>query len=222
VSAVTGTNVSATARPRLSPDHQVIADLIPDGCRVLDLGCGEGDLLAALMELKHARAEGIEISDQCIQACVARGVANVQHGDLEAGLSDYSDQSVDYVILTNTLQVLYRPLALIGEMARVGKQCIVSFPNFAHWRARAQLMFGGRMPKTRRLPYEWYDTPNIHLTTIRDFRDLCARADLRVLEEVALRTAPSTAARVHLLPNLLADQAVFLVSRTARSHPGGG
>lgn len=198
-------------RNGLAPEHEVIVDLIPEGSRVLDLGCGSGDLLSALMKRRHVRAEGIEIAPECIAACVARGVANVHQGDLDEGLADYADQSVDYVILTSTLQVLQRPLELVREMARVGRRCIIGFPNFAHWRARLQLGLQGRMPVTERLPYQWYDTPNIHLTTIRDFRELCRAADLRVEEEIPLRTGPGGATRVRLLANLRADYAIFVV-----------
>jgi methionine biosynthesis protein MetW len=187
-------------------------DLIPAGSHVLDLGCGSGELLSALMARKGVRAEGIEIAPECIQACVARGVHNVHQADLEEGLSDYADQSVDYVIMTSTLQVLHRPLALIKDSVRVGRACIVGFPNFAHWRSRVQLGLGGRMPVTGRLPYQWHDTPNIHLTTIRDFRALCASSGLWVLREVGLRTGETTATRVCCAPNLLADYAVFVVA----------
>src|SRR5271157_2501500 len=118
---------------RLLPEHRVIMDLIAEGSRVLDLGCGEGDLLLALRVRKKVRPEGIELSEACIQSCVAKGLFSVQHGDLDEGLGDYPDKSIDDVILTNTIQVLQRPMVLIREMARVGKRCIVSFPNFAHW-----------------------------------------------------------------------------------------
>jgi methionine biosynthesis protein MetW len=197
---------------RLTAEHEVIIGLIEEGTRVMDLGCGEGDLLLALKVLKKARAEGIELSEACIQACVAKGLLNVHHGDLDEGLADYPDKSVDYVISTNTIQVLHRPMTLIREMARVGKRCIISFPNFAHWSVRWQLFSQGRMPKTDRLPHEWYETLNIHLTTLVDFRDFCGKAGLRVLREVPLRTSASgQCSVVRLLPNLLADEAIFVV-----------
>ena len=132
----------------LTPAHRLVLDLIEEGTRVMDLGCGEGDLLKALKVMKNIRAEGIELSEDCIQACVAKGLFNVHHGDLDEGLADYTDQSVDYVIMMNTIQVLHRPFFLLREMARVGKKCIVGFPNFAHWSIRFQLFFYGRMPKT--------------------------------------------------------------------------
>ena len=197
---------------RLTPEHKLILNLIETGKRVLDLGCGEGDLLLALKVLKGVRAEGIELSDACVQACVAKGLFSVQHGDLDEGLADYPDKSVDYVISTNTIQVLHRPMVLIREMARVGKRCIVSFPNFAYWRVRLQLFLKGRMPKTLKLPYEWYETFNIHLTTIHDFRDFCRKAGLNVLREIALRTsAQGKCTEVTFLPNLRADAAIFIL-----------
>jgi len=195
----------------LAPEHRLIVDLVEPGTRVLDLGCGEGDLLKALQVEKQARAEGVELSESCIQACVAKGLFSVHHGDLDEGLAEYADKSVDYVILTNTIQVLHRPLLLIREMSRVGKKCIISFPNFGHWPIRLQLFFQGRMPKSRRLPYEWYDTPNIHLLTIRDFRVFCQEAGLRVLREIAISTSDGRCRQIRLMPNLLADAAVFVV-----------
>ena len=211
---------------RLLPEHRVIMGLIAEGSRVLDLGCGEGDLLLALKIKKNVRAEGIELSEACIQSCVAKGLFNVHNGDLDEGLADYPDKSIDDVILTNTIQVLHRPLLLIQEMARVGKRCIVSFPNFAHWPVRWQLFSRGRMPKTGKLPHEWYETLNIHLTTILDFREFCRKAGLNILQEIPLRTsAPGRRSVVRFLPNLRADSAIFvleagpaMIADSATSH----
>jgi len=208
----------------LLPEHRVIMDLIAEGARVMDLGCGEGDLLLALKVSKSVRAEGIELSEECIQACVAKGLFSVHHGDLDEGLADYPDKSIDDVILINTIQVLHRPLLLIREMARVGKRCIVSFPNFAHWPVRWQLFRHGRMPKTGKLPHEWYETLNIHLTTIIDFRHFCQKAGLEILREIPLRTSsPGVRSVVSFFPNLRADSAIFVLkagpSMTADSLP---
>lgn len=199
----------------VAPEIEFIVDLVDEGSQVLDLGCGEGNLLKALQSRKRCRAQGIDLSEECIQVCVSKGLF-VYHGDLDEGLADFNDQSVDYVISTNTLQVLHRPGDLMREMARVGKRCIVSVPNFGFWSVRAQLFFKGRMPKTSRIPYEWYNSPNIHHTTISDFRDLCNAVGLRVLKEIPLRTGDDgTYGRVRLFPNLLADYVIFLVERAS-------
>ena len=203
---------------RLTPENKLILNLIEANARVLDLGCGDGDLFLALKVSKGVRAEGVELSEACIQACVARGLVSVHQGDLDEGLADYPDKSVDYVISTNTIQALHRPLVLIREMARVGKRCIVSFPNFAHWRVRLQLLLKGRMPKTLKLPHEWYETLNIHHTTLHDFRDFCRKAGLNVLREIPLRSsAPGTYTEVGFLPNLRADAAIFILEDTPQA-----
>jgi methionine biosynthesis protein MetW len=153
-------------------DYQMIEDMVPDGATVLDLGCGDGELLGELIEKRHVHGSGVDISPSAVEACVARGLS-VFHGDLDEGLADFDDGSFDVVILSFSLQQLHKPRLVVREMARVGKLVIVSFPNFAHWWARVQLFFLGRMPVSGELPFQWYDTPNIHLCTIRDFRLLC-------------------------------------------------
>jgi methionine biosynthesis protein MetW len=199
----------------LPPEHQHIIDLVEDGAQVLDLGCGYGNLLKALQADRHVRAQGIDLSDEAIQVCVSKGLF-VFHGDLDEGLADFNDQSVDYVISVNTLQVLHHPEVLLREMARVGKKIIVGIPNFGHWSVRAQLFFLGRMPKSARIPYEWYNSPNIHHTTINDFRDLCRQLGLEVIQETALRTRKDgSVSRVSVLPNLLGDYAIFLMQRAS-------
>ncbi|MDO8684204.1 MAG: methionine biosynthesis protein MetW [Armatimonadota bacterium] len=195
----------------ITPEIRYIIDLVEEGSQVLDLGCGSGNLLKALQAEKGARAQGIDLAEECIHICVSKGLF-VYHGDLDEGLADFNDKSVDYVISTNTLQVLHHPQNLLREMARVGKKLIISVPNFGHWSVRAQLFILGRMPKTARIPYEWYDSPNIHHTTIKDFRDLCRKMDLKILREIPLRTGDDgSCKRVRFLPNLLADYAIFLV-----------
>jgi methionine biosynthesis protein MetW len=197
----------------LRPEFQFIIDLVKPGSSVLDLGCGEGQLMKALQTQKRARVQGIELSDTAVQACVEKGLF-VYHGDLNEGLADFNDQSVDYVILTSTIQVLQRPDLLIAEAARVGKQCIISVPNFGYWRVRFQLTLEGVMPKTSRLPYEWYNTPNIHLTTIRDFRRFCREYGLRTLTETDLVVGEHDCKRVWLLPNFFADYGIFVLERS--------
>ena len=150
-------------------DYKLIEDLVPDGSTVLDLACGDGELLGELIAHKHVRGSGVEIDQAAVEKCIGRGLS-VFHGDLDAGLADFDDQSHDVVILSLSLQQLRRPRMIVREMVRVGRLAIVSFPNFAHWVPRSQLLLRGRMPVSRDLPYQWWDTPNIHLCTIQDFR----------------------------------------------------
>jgi methionine biosynthesis protein MetW len=192
-------------------DYQLIEDLVPDCATVLDLGCGDGELLAELVEKKHVRGSGVDISQSAVEACVARGLS-VFHGDLDEGLADYEDGSFDVVILSFSLQQLRRPRLVVCEMARVGHLVIVSFPNFAHWWARTQLFLLGRMPVSRELPYQWYDTPNIHLCTIKDFRALCRQEGLLGRREIYLSSFEK-AAREPRFPNLQARIAIFAVTR---------
>lgn len=194
------------------PEFCYILELVEPGSRVLDLGCGEGLLLKALQRERRARVQGIELSDTAVQSCVEKGLF-VYHGDLDEGLADFNDQSVDYVILTSTIQVLHRPDYLIKEAARVGKKCILSVPNFGYWKVRCQLLLHGVMPKTKNLPYEWYDSPNIHLTTIKDFRRFCRTNGLRMVRETDLVLGENRCRRVRALPNFFADYGIFLVER---------
>jgi methionine biosynthesis protein MetW len=197
-------------------DYQLIEDLVPEGATVLDLGCGDGELLAELIEKKHVRGSGVDISPTAVEACVARGLS-VFHGDLDEGLADYDDGSFDVVILSFSLQQLHRPRLVVREMARVGRLVIVSFPNFAHWWNRTQLVVLGRMPMSSELPYDWYDTPNIHLCTVHDFRRLCQHEGLRIQSELYLRSFEHQAVS-SALPNLTARIAIFAVTRSAPAN----
>lgn len=198
---------------RLPCEYRQIIELVKPGSRVLDLGCGRGDLLQALQVEKRVRVEGIEVAEEMIKECVGKGLF-VFHGDLDEGLADFNDKSVDYVIATNTLQVLHRPEVLLREMARVGKHCIVGLSNFAHWRVRTELLLKGIMPKTPRLPYEWYNSPNIHHTTIKDFRVFCKRNGFKILREIDLCTQRDGGCKpVTLMPTLFADYVVFMFQR---------
>ncbi len=196
----------------LQPEFQYIVDIVKPGSSVLDLGCGEGNLMKALQKQKRARVQGIELSDTAVQACVEKGLF-VYQGDLDEGLADFNDHSMDYVILTSTIQVLHRPDLLIREAARVGKKCVISVPNFGYWRVRCQLLFEGVMPKTSRLPYEWYDTPNIHLTTIKDFKRFCREQNLHIVSETDLVIGNDACRRVSRLPNFLADYGIFVLQK---------
>lgn len=192
------------------PDLAAIARWVETGARVLDLGCGDGALLRYLWEMRQAPGYGVEIDDAHVLECVRNDV-NVLQLDLESGLSVFRDGSFDCVILSETLQAIHHTEALMREMLRVGREAIVSFPNFGHWQARLQVTLG-RMPVSKELPYQWYDTPNVHLCTVDDFEDFCRRLGVRVLERLVLREGRA----VNFLPNLLGSLAVFRLGRAAR------
>jgi methionine biosynthesis protein MetW len=184
-------------------DFSTIAGWIAPGARVLDLGCGDGSLLSHLKQSRGATGYGIEIDDAGVLASIGNGV-NVIQSDLESGLAGFDDRSFDSVILSQTLQAMRRIESIVGEMLRVGREAIVSFPNFGHWSHRLQVV-RGRMPVSKSLPYEWYNTPNIHLCTVADFDAFCAERRLRVDERVVLHDAR----QVHFLPNLLGSLAIY-------------
>jgi methionine biosynthesis protein MetW len=193
-------------------DYTLIEDLVPSGATVLDLACGDGELLAQLIEDKGVTGSGVEIRQEAVEACIAKGLS-VFHGDLDSGLADYPDGSIDVVILSLSLQQLRRPRMIVREMVRVGKMAIVSFPNFAHWSVRGQLFLRGRMPVSRDLPYQWWDTPNIHLCTINDFRHLCREEGLRIERESYLLAMDAPPPKRLPAPNLMARVAIFAVTR---------
>jgi methionine biosynthesis protein MetW len=193
----------------LRPDLAAVADAVPTGARVLDIGCGDGALLAYLRDSKGVDARGIDVSSANVASAVARGLSVVQ-GDADADLGDYPDAAFDMVILSDALQAMRSPAAVLGELVRIGQRAIVSFPNFGHWRVRASLAFGGRMPMTRSLPVSWHETPNIHFCTIDDFRALASELGLRVESAAFLSDGTRRGAG---LANLLAEQAVFVLAK---------
>ena len=192
--------------PKRRLDYELIASLVPDEARVLDLGCGDGQLLAKLAAEKNCVGRGIEIDDEAVLVAIQRGVA-VYHGDMLEGIAYYEDGAFDVVILSQTLQQASDPVRVILEMLRVGRAAIISFPNFGYWRVRLQLLLSGRMPRTSLLPYEWHNTPNVHLCTVRDFRLLCTHLGLRRMREIFL--VPPAKQIGPTLANMRAGLAVF-------------
>jgi methionine biosynthesis protein MetW len=191
-----------------------VRDMVAHGSRVLDVGCGDGELLALLATTRGVDGRGIELNQSGVNAAVGRGLAVVQ-GDADSDLSDYPDDSFDYVVLSQTLQATRNPRHVLENMLRIGRRAIVSFPNFGHWRIRLQIVARGRMPVTDNLPYEWYDTPNIHFCTIRDFVDLARKVEAVIERAEALRLS-GRAVRVEApwwFWNLFGEQAVFLLRR---------
>ncbi len=196
----------------LRPDLAIISEWIKPGSRVLDLGCGDGTLLAHLARERDVDGYGLEIDPDNVEQCIRRGV-NVIQSDLDDGLSDYfDDDSFDYVVMSQALQAMFYPDRLLREMLRVGREGIVTFPNFGHWKARLQLALGGHMPVSSALPNEWYNTPNIHLCTLKDFEILCARLGLHVLQRTVVDHAHRK--EITTFPNLFGEIALY------RCHKG--
>jgi methionine biosynthesis protein MetW len=189
-------------------DYAIIGDIVEPGARVLDLGCGEGELLEWLAANKGVDARGVEISGPKVQRAIARGVSVFQ-SDLEEALADYPDGIFDYIILSQTLQETRQPLHVLREMLRVGRRAILAFPNFGHWPVRLSMLLSGRAPRTQLFPYEWYESPNIHFLTVHDFEALAAAEKLTVERRYFL----AGHRKVTLLPNLLAEVAVYQVAR---------
>lgn len=194
-------------------DLQVIASWIQPGSRVIGLGCGEGELLAHLKDRKQVRETGIEIVEERVVRCIEKGLSVIQ-GDINEEVHDYPDKTFDYVILSQTLQQVYDPLALIRSMLRIGRKAIVSFPNFGHWYVRMQVLFTGHAPVTPQLPYTWYGTPNIRVLSIKDFRSFASEVGFRILKEVAINTdkQDKSGRIIKMLSNLRATYGIFLIS----------
>jgi methionine biosynthesis protein MetW len=194
-------------------DLALIAGMIAPDARVLDVGCGDGQLLALLARTKNVDGRGIELSQEGVNACVTRGLSVIQ-GDADTDLRDYPDDAFDYVILSQTIQATRNPREVLLQMKRIGRRAVISFPNFGNWRVRLQLLWSGRMPVTRSLGHAWYDTPNIHLCTVRDFVALCEEVGFRI--DDAMSVTGNRARRVGrpgTLDNLIAEDAVLLLSR---------
>lgn len=193
----------------LRPDLAVISEWIQPGSRILDIGCGDGELLDHLARHRQVSGYGLEIDDAKLSTCIERGV-NVIHADVDDGLKAFATDSFDYVVLTQTLQALERPDEALTEILRVGRRAIVTFPNFGHWRVRMQLLLG-RMPRTAALPDQWFNSPNIHLCTVQDFEALCEAKRWRCLHRSLLDNALRSGKRITAWPNLLAEVALYLL-----------
>jgi methionine biosynthesis protein MetW len=200
---------------KLRQDLAIIAEWIPPQSRILDLGCGEGELLAYLRAEKDVQGYGVEIEEDRVVAAIRRGIPVIQQ-DLDQGLKNFADHSVDTVVLSLTLQASTYPRQLLLEMLRVGREVIVTFPNMGHWHARWQLGVLGKMPSTDALPHTWYDTPNIHLCTIRDFEQLCADNGIAIHQRVVLNERRRSTWRNRLLPNLFGEVALYRCALVAR------
>jgi methionine biosynthesis protein MetW len=204
--------------PTIYPGHTrvdltLIAGMITSDARVLDVGCGDGDLLELLARTKNVDGRGIELSQEGVNASVTRGLSVIQ-GDADTDLHDYPDNAFDYVVLSQTIQATRNPRDVLIEMKRIGKRLIVSLPNFGNWRIRLQLLWSGQMPVTRSLDQKWYDTPNIHLCTVRDFVELCDEVGLKIDDAVSvIGNRAKRVGRPGTFDNLTAETAILLMSR---------
>ena len=204
----------APDRKSIRVDLQLIADMIEPHTRVLDVGCGDGTLLDYLVNFRHVDGRGIELSSEGVKASISAGLSVIQ-GDADTDLKDYPDDAFDYVVLSQTLQAMVQPKVVLSNLLRISHRAIVSFPNFAHWRARLSLVFLGRMPVSTTLPHEWYETPNIHLCTIRDFVALCRQLDITIEAQKILdaRGRVRHVGNGLFSANLFGEQAVFLLRK---------
>ncbi len=191
----------------MSLDHKVIYSIIEKGSRVLDLGCGKGELLYPLVRDKLIRAQGIELDDKAIQECVKKGLS-VFHDDIESSLNEFPDNSFDYVILNQSMQQVKKVGDVIHESLRIGRKVIVGFPNFAYFRSRFMLFFRGKSPVTRSLPYLWFDTPNVRFLSVTDFKNFCKEKNIRIVEAHYLGEKK----QIRFCPNLLALNAIFVLT----------
>lgn len=197
----------------LHPDYSLIVSIIDPDSSVLDLGCGDGTLLKRLIDEKKVRGKGIEINQSKVIQCIHKGLSVIQ-GDIDEGLADFTDGEMDYVVLNQTLQSAQKPDYVIKEMLRVGKNAIVSFPNFAYWRIRAYLMLKGKMPKSEMLPFEWFDTPNIHLLTVRDFFDYCEQRDIKIAKSILTRRGKIIRSRFKkIYADIFAEEVLFVIHK---------
>ena len=194
-------------------NYEIVTNIIPEGVRVLDLGCGDGTLFSKLINEKKIKGVGVEINQDEVIKALDKGVSVIQ-GDIDEGLKQFPDGSFDYAILNQTLQSTEKPDLVVDEMLRVAKKAVVSFPNFAYWKVRFYLFFKGKMPKSKALPYEWYNTPNIHLMTVNDFFEFCKNRNIKILKSIYLtRNKARSGFLIRTITSFFAEEVVFVVSK---------
>lgn len=198
---------------RLRLGYSIITEMVEKGAKVLDLGCGNGNLLAKLIKEKGVKGLGVEIDQKSAISAMEKGLSVIQ-GDIDEGLKEFQDGDYDWVILNQTLQSTEKPDFVVDEMLRVGKKAVVSFPNFAYWKVRFYLFFTGHMPKSKILPFEWYNTPNIHLMTVNDFYEFCKKREIKILESVFITNANiKKNFIIKKLSNFFAEEVIFVISK---------
>ena len=197
----------------MKKEFKVIADLLPNNTRVLDVGCGDGSLMNLLVKEKNIEVRGLELEKQNVQECIYKGLPVIQ-GNAETELYQFPDKSFDYVVLSQTLQAFYNPDKVLKELLRIGKSVVISIPNFGYWKVRADLLFFGKMPETKSLPHKWYDTPNLHMCTIRDFYELCKNRNINMKKIVGVNNNRTTLIHNNniRLKNLFSEVGIFLIS----------
>lgn len=194
-------------------NYKIITELVDENSKVLDLGCGDGTLLKQLIEEKKVRGIGVEINQDSVITSIEKGLSIIQ-GNIDEGLKEFNDKEYDWVILNQTVQSTDRPAFVIEEMLRVGKKVVVSFPNFAYWKVRLYLLFMGRMPKSKILPFEWYNTPNIHLLTINDFYKFCHKRSINILQEIYMtRAKVRHGVLIKAISNFFTEEVIFVISK---------
>ena len=194
-------------------EFKIISDLLPNNSRVLDVGCGDGTLMKFLSKEKNIDVRGLELNEENVKTCISKGLSVIE-GNAENELGQFPDKSFDFVILSQTLQAFYSPVTVLDQLLRVGKASIVSIPNFGYWRVRAKLLFFGRMPETKSLPYKWYDTPNLHMCTIKDFYELCKNRNIKMKKIVGINDDKTSLINNNNIKfkNLFSEVGIFLIS----------